>query len=137
MPITLRQPGDTFRGRSVLLWLYLLNAAVLITHEIDSAFEKEWELFGLPGGVQLFLVLNFGLVVLILYGLYALARRRTSGRVLSWLLVAGGLFAVAAHSYFLARGNQSFRSPISLALLAATLVLSVAQAIVMRRQRRA
>jgi uncharacterized membrane protein len=38
--------------------LFLLNAAMLITHEIDSAYWKWRELFGLPGGLQLFLVLN-------------------------------------------------------------------------------
>jgi hypothetical protein len=36
----------------------LLNLALLITHEIDSAFWKEWNLFGLPGGVQEFLALK-------------------------------------------------------------------------------
>src|SRR3990170_2403138 len=39
--------------------LYLLNTALLSTHEIDSAFWKEWELFGLPlaaGGVFAFAI---------------------------------------------------------------------------------
>jgi len=26
-----------------LLWLYLANAVLLITHEIDSAYWKEWD----------------------------------------------------------------------------------------------
>jgi hypothetical protein len=28
-----------------LFWLYLTNAVLLINHEIDSAYWKEWELF--------------------------------------------------------------------------------------------
>jgi hypothetical protein len=34
--------------------LYLANAVVLITHEIDSASWRESELFNLPGGIRLF-----------------------------------------------------------------------------------
>lgn len=35
---------------TLLHWIYLLNASVLITHEIDSANWHEWEIFGIPGG---------------------------------------------------------------------------------------
>ena len=52
----------------VLFWLYLANAILLIIHEIDSAFWKEWELFKLPGGINGFLILHFPLLFLILYG---------------------------------------------------------------------
>lgn len=31
--------------RNPAAWLYLANATVLITHEIDSAYWHEWELF--------------------------------------------------------------------------------------------
>ena len=41
-----------------LLWLYLTNAVLLINHEIDSAYWKEWELFRLPGGIAGFLLLH-------------------------------------------------------------------------------
>lgn len=43
------------RSTPLLQWLYLLNAAALITHEIDSAYWREWELFG----IQVFLGLIF------------------------------------------------------------------------------
>jgi hypothetical protein len=124
------------RFRDVLLRLYLLNAAVLITHEIDSAFWHEWELFGIPGGVQLFLGINLALVIVVLYGQQALALGSTSGVVLSWALVVGGLFAATIHGAFLLQGSQAFRNPVSLALLGATFVLSVAQAAVLVVARR-
>lgn len=113
-------------------WPYLLNAAVLITHEIDSAYWHEWTLFGLPGGIQVFLGLNLALalalVLVILYGLQALVRGSFSGLVLSWALVAGGLFAAIVHLYFLLQGDAAFRLPVSLALLVATFVFSLVQA---------
>ena len=54
--------------RTAGVWLYLLNCALLFSHEIDSAYWQEWDLFGLPGGIQLFLVLNLLLLVVALYG---------------------------------------------------------------------
>jgi hypothetical protein len=111
--------------------LYLLNASVLITHEIDSAYQQEWILFGIPGGVQFFLFLNLMLVSVVLYGLWALAQGRAAGIALSWTLVAGGLFAVGIHGYFILSGDPSFRLPASLLLLGATLVLSVLQGAVL------
>ncbi len=115
------------RARPILKWLYLLNAAVLITHEIDSAYWHEWDLFGIPSGIQVFLGLNLLIVLLILYGYQALLIGRGAGLFFSWLLAAGGLFAAGAHSFFLARGNEAFTLPASLGLLGATLVLSLGQ----------
>ena len=126
---------STQSGRA-LLWLYLLNASVLLTHEIDSAYWKEWQLFGMPGGIQLFLVLNLILVFVVLYGLKALAQGRRAGIALSWVLVAGGWFAGLIHSYFITSGYPSFRLPMSLLLLAATFVLSSLQAVALVRFQR-
>ncbi len=127
--------GGEMRSTPTLRGLYLLNAAVLITHEIDSAYWREWELFGLPGGIQVFLGLNLLLVIVILYGHQALALGRISGFVLSWALVAGGLFAVIIHTCFLLQAGEAFRLPASIALLAATLLLSLAQAAALLRAR--
>ncbi len=113
--------------RPVLQWLYLLNAAVLITHEIDSAYWQEWQLFGLPGAIQLFLALNLLIVSLVLYGQQALARGKPAGIVMSWVLVAGGLFAAGIHSYFIFSGDLAFRQPMSVFLLGAAFVFSLLQ----------
>lgn len=112
---------------SIAVWLYLANATILVTHQIDASFWHEWELFGIPGGSQVNLVLNIPLIALVLYGLAALAQGRPAGRFLYLLLAATGLFTAGIHSYFLLHGSADFRLPVSLALLAATLLLSLAQ----------
>jgi len=122
--------------KSKLCWLYLLNAAVLITHEIDSAYWHEWKLFGLPGGIQVFLTLNLLLVIVVLYGFQALVMGRSSGIIFSWVLVAVGFFAAGIHMYFLLKGSEAFRLPASLVLLLAALVLSLAQGLALLRARR-
>ncbi len=114
-------------ARPVLRWLYLLNATILITHEIDGAYWQEWELLGLPGGIQLFLLLNMLIVFAVLYGQQALMRGETAGTAMSWVLVAGGLFAVGIHSYFIFSGDLAFRQPMSVFLLGATFVVSLLQ----------
>ncbi len=108
--------------------LYLANATVLITHQIDAAFWHEWELFVLPGGIQLFLLLNMPIVLLVMLGAMKLGAGARAGVVISWLLVASGAFAVVFHGVHLVRGDPGFRLPVSLALLGATFVLSLAQA---------
>jgi uncharacterized membrane protein len=121
--------------KSILSWLYIANAAILITHQIDSAYWHEWELFKMPGGIQLNLLLNIPLIILMLFGQQCLTQGRTTGIIFSWLLVAGGLFAVSIHTYFLLQGDERFRLPVSLGLLATTLLLSLAQAIALLRLR--
>jgi hypothetical protein len=113
----------------VLETLFFANAIVLLAHQIDAAFWHEWVLFGLPGGIQFFLLLNLPIIALVLYGQRCLALGRPSGKAFSWALAASGLFAAVFHGFHLLRGDEAFRLPFSLALLVATFVLSLAQAL--------
>ena len=116
--------------------LYLANATVLLTHQIDAAYWHEWELFGLPGGAPLFVLTNVPMVFLVLWGARALALGRTAGIAMSWALVASGAVAIGLHGFFLLRGYDAFRAPVSLGLLAATLALSCAQALALATRSR-
>lgn len=107
--------------------LFLANATVLLTHQIDAAYWHEWRLFALPGGIGLFLILNLPIVFAVLYGAYALGGGQRPASGLSWFLVAGGLFAAGFHSFHLLRGDVAFNVLVSLVLLALTLVFSLMQ----------
>jgi len=111
----------------VLFWLYLTNAVLLINHEIDSAYWKEWELFGLPGDIGGFLLLHFPLLFIILYGMAAAAGQRPSALWFSLLLSAGGILAYGIHTYFLKQGRHEFDHPVSKLILWATLIVSLVQ----------
>ena len=113
----------------LIFWLYLCNAVLLINHEIDSAYWKEWELFGLPGGISGFLILHFPLLGLVLYGLVLVYARSFAGLIFSLMLSAGGMAALAIHSYFIARGRPQFKTPVSIAILVSTGILSAGQAV--------
>jgi hypothetical protein len=111
----------------VLFWIYLVNAILLITHEIDSAYWQEWEMFKLPGGVTGFLILHFPLLFIILYGLVLVYQQSFTGLVFSLLLCLGGLFAFVIHTVFLKKGRIEFKVPVSLFILILTLIISLIQ----------
>jgi hypothetical protein len=114
----------------ILLWLYLVNAVLLINHEIDSAYWKEWELFKLPGSISGFLIIHFPLLFLVLYGLILVYKQTFTGLIFSLLLCVGGIFAFFIHMYFIKKGREEFKIPISIFILIATLIVSIAQAAV-------
>ncbi len=114
----------------LLLWLYLINAVLLINHEIDSAYWKEWELFRLPGGIAGFLLLHFPLLFIVLYGLVLIERQTFLGLIFSLILCFGGIFAFIIHTYFLKKGREEFNKSISKIILMLTLLVSIVQLIV-------
>jgi hypothetical protein len=113
-----------------LFWLYLVNSVLLINHEMDSAYWKEWDLFRLPGGIAGFLLVHFPIWLLDLYGLVLVFRQTVAGLVFSLVVSLAGLFAFSIHTYFLRRGRDEFRTPMSRFILVASLVVSLAQAAV-------
>ena len=114
----------------ILFWIYLVNAVVLINHEIDSAYWKEWDLFKLPGGINGFLILHFPLLFLVLYGLIMTYRQSYGGLIFSLVLSLIGIFAFTIHMFFIKKGRKEFRTPISIFILVTALILSVIQAAV-------
>jgi hypothetical protein len=114
----------------LLFWLYLLNLVLLILHEMDSAYWKEWLLFGLPGDIGGFLLIHIPLLAVGLYGLVLVYREVLTGWILSLVFSLGGIFAFCIHTYFLRQGRSEFNTPVSKGVLWATLVMSVAQLMV-------
>jgi hypothetical protein len=108
--------------------LYVSTAALLVAHQIDSAFWQEWNLFGMQGGIQAFVLLNIPLIAPFLYGLTVLVRKPRVGAWYALALSAVGAFAFGIHSWFLAQGRPEFRVPASIAVLVAAFVTSVALA---------
>lgn len=114
----------------LLLWIYLTNAVLLITHEIDSAYWKEWELFNLPGGVSGFLVMHIPLLFIILYGLILVFQQSFAGLIISLILSFTGISAFFIHMYFIKKGRDEFKTPISIAILTAILIVSIIQGLI-------
>ena len=112
--------------------LFLLNATVLITHQIDAAFWHEWELFRIPGGNQINLLLNLPIIALVLYAQAQIATGSPTARAYYTLIAGLGFLTVLIHSAFFLSGSEEFLQPMSIALLLATTVLSTLQLLALR-----
>ena len=112
---------------TVLFWLYLVEASLLIAHEVDSAYWREWELFRLPGGAPLFVLVHVPLAMVVLVGLVLVREQRTPGLVMSGVVAAAGIGGCALHAAFLRHGRREFAVPASLAVLGAMLVCGLVQ----------
>jgi hypothetical protein len=117
--------------------LFLLNDTVLITHQIDAAFWHEWELFRIPGGNQVNLLLNLPIIGLVLYAQSQVAGGSGRAPALYKLIAYLGFLTVAVHAGFFVAGSATFVQPVSIALLAATAVLSCLQLVALRGRGRA
>jgi hypothetical protein len=115
---------------SILFWLYLVNMGLLILHEMDSTYWKEWQLFHLPGGLGGFLLIHFPLFCLGLYGLVPLSQGAQAGLTYSLVVSVIGMGAFIIHTWFLRRGHPEFNVPVSKIILWALLIVSLPQVVI-------
>jgi len=115
----------------MLFWTYLINAVVLINHEIDSAYWQEWKLFNPKdeNGIKGFLIIHFPMLFAILYGLVSIDNGHLAGLIISLFFGASGIFAFFFHFYHLRRGRQEFNNWLSKMILVITFPLSFFQII--------
>jgi len=113
-----------------LFWIYLVNAVLIVNHEIDSAYWREWELFRLQGGITGFLLVHFPILFLIFYGMIVVFKNTFVGLLFSLLLSLAGFFAFVIHIFFIRKGRREFNTPVSIFILSAALMVSVIQFVV-------
>jgi hypothetical protein len=113
-----------------LLFAYLVNASLVLCHEIDSAYWQEWQLFHLPGGPADFVAMHLIVVPLILVGLVLVARDSAQARWWAIPIGIAGTLGCLVHLAFLALGNTSFSTPFSVALMVVFGLSSVALTII-------
>jgi hypothetical protein len=109
----------------LLLPVYIVTSALLIVHEMDSVYWREWDLFRLPGGVTFFLLLHFPLLLIVLWGVAEVQKMSAAGLVISIVTAMSGLIAFVIHQIFIRKGHREFSSLLSQSILAATLISSL------------
>jgi len=107
--------------------LYLVNLSLIISHEIDSAFWHEWEMFNLPGGIQFFNILNFLLIMIFIYGFSFVIKMQKKGFVYSVILSIVGMSAFIIHIVFILAGYEQFIIPVSVIILLSCFIISIGQ----------
>jgi hypothetical protein len=100
----------------VITLLYIVNATLLLLHEIESAYEKEWEILKLPGRITGFLLLHIPIIILLFYGLTEIERNSTIGLIFGIILGIAGVIPFMVHKIFIKTPDQ-FNLPVSNAII--------------------
>ena len=76
---------------------YMVNATLLLLHEIESAYEREWEILKLPGKLTGFLILHIPIIWVLFYGLLEMDRQTQTGSILGVITGIGGTIPFLVH----------------------------------------
>ena len=90
----------------IITLVYILNSTLLLLHEIESAYEKEWDILKLPGKITGFLLMQIPIILVILYGLIELANFSRIGQIISLFLGIGGIIPLLVHKIFFKRNGH-------------------------------
>ena len=104
--------------------LYILNATLLLLHEIESAYEKEWEILKLPGKITGFLLFHIPIIISIFYGLIEIEKNSTIGLIFGIIMGIGGVIPYLVHKIIVRRAEH-FNLIISNAIIYSNIIAGV------------
>lgn len=107
----------------------ILDIALVFAHQGDAAYWHEWEMFGLPGGIQLFNLFNVLVFVLVLALFIPVVQRRPAGFRCSMAIAALCASVLPIHAGFALAGFEQFHLPVSITLIGATFVAAIAHGV--------
>ncbi|MCJ8314816.1 MAG: hypothetical protein HRU38_21785 [Saccharospirillaceae bacterium] len=114
---------------------YLITMCLLIIHQIDAAYWKEWEMFYLPGGIQLYLLFNIIVIPILLLGYRSIIKVNQTAIKYSYLCAGLGITTFTIHAVFFVFGFEQFKLPLSLFIMGLCLISSAWQIIETRKYR--
>jgi hypothetical protein len=100
----------------ILTILYIVNATLLLLHEIESAYEKEWEILKLPGKITGFLLLHIPIIILLFYGLIEIEKNNNIGLISGVITGICGVLPFIVHKVLI-RNKHHFNLIISNAII--------------------
>ncbi len=115
----------------------MTTVALLATHQVDASFQREWELFGVPGGIEFFLFFNFVAIGFLLVSLIKVATELKASTFWRFMVSVTGLLTTIIHAAFLVVGRPEFSQPVSVLILILLLLSSLAELILEFRVRNA
>lgn len=110
---------------NILNIIYIINAALLLLHEIESAYVKEWEILKLPGKITGFLLLHIPILLVLFWGAIELGKQTTAGNVIALIAGVGGLIPFFVHK-LLIKMKGYFESGISNSIIYLNVLTGVA-----------
>ena len=108
--------------------LFALNALLLLLHEIESAYEKEWGILKLPGGITGFLLMHIPIILLLFWGLLEIEKGSTAGAVLGIIFGIGGVIPFLVHELLVKKPDR-FNLLISKLIIYSNIVTGIVTAV--------
>ena len=90
-------PGENMKPVTIF---YILNATLLLLHEIESGYAREWEILKLPGKITGFLLLHIPIILIPFYGLLEIYDQTQIGLVIGIITGIGGAVPFVVHKIF-------------------------------------
>lgn len=100
---------------------------MLLLHEIESSYEKEWEILGLPGRITGFLLLHIPIIILLFYGALEIEKRTQVGLIIGIISGIGGIIPFLVHK-IIVRHKDRFNLLISNVLIYANIITGLVTA---------
>ena len=108
----------------MMVFFYILNVTFLILHEIESGYEKEWEILKLPGKLTGFLLLHIPILFLFFYGFYFLIQYPQARAIILMLAGASGLIPFLVHKVIVKK-KEHFNKTISNLLIYGNVIIGM------------
>jgi hypothetical protein len=86
--------------QSLLITICIINSTLLILHEIESAYENEWNLLHLPGKISFFLILHIPILLVLFYCPIGLLLNTKASTILSASIGMAGVLPFLVHKVF-------------------------------------
>jgi hypothetical protein len=81
----------------MLIFFYILSVTLLILHEIESGYEKEWEILKLPVKITGFLILHIPIIFILFYGLYSIIQYPQTKVIIAIIIGVAGFIPFLVH----------------------------------------
>lgn len=118
------------KNKKLLKIFYIIVFTLLLVHEIDSAYWREWEMFSLPGGVQLFNLIHIFLIPILIFGFAEVIKETVKGIIFSTMVGLIGILTFTIHTTFLIIGYNQFKNPVSISIIFLLLITSIYQLVI-------
>ncbi len=90
----------------LLTLFFILNATILLLHEIESSYEREWEILKLPCKITGFLLMHIPIIFLLFYGVIEIEKQSHVGLFLGIITGIGGFIPFLVHKLLVARKDK-------------------------------
>ena len=90
----------------IITVFYILNATLLLLHEIESAYEREWEILKLPGRITTFVLLHIPIILLLFYGALEIDKLSVIGLSIGAAMGISGVIPFLVHKVLVKRADH-------------------------------